>query len=162
ASDAVFRVLTPAEPTAALRAKGIEGRRRTVVYVGGFSPHKNLDQLVRVFARLGAEAAYEDVDLVLVGEHGHETVLSCYPAIRDAVRASGLGRRVIFTGYLPDEDFVALLNVATVLVLPSMTEGFGLPAVEAAACGCPVIATAASPLPVLLGDAACFIDPRNT
>ena len=53
---------------------------------------------------------------------------------------------MIFTGYLDDEDVVALLNLASVLVLPSLMEGFGLPAVEAAACGCPVIATKASPL----------------
>ena len=54
-----------------------------------------------------------------------------------------------------------LLNLSTVLVLPSFIEGFGLPAVEAAACGCPVIATSASPLPTLLGDAAVFFDPNE-
>ena len=65
------------------------------------------------------------------------------------------------TGFLPDSDLVALLNLATMLVLPSMTEGYGLPAVEAAACGCPVIATTESPLPELLGEGGLYIDPRQ-
>jgi glycosyltransferase involved in cell wall biosynthesis len=68
---------------------------------------------------------------------------------------------VIVTGFLPDADLVALLNLATVLVLPSMSEGYGLPGVEAAACGCPVIATTESPLPGLLGEGGLYIDPRN-
>jgi glycosyltransferase involved in cell wall biosynthesis len=161
ASDPAFRVLERPEPTAALRAKGIVGQHRAVVYVGGFSPHKNLERLVSVFAHLARDVAFGDVDLIMVGEYGHETFYSCYSGVRAAVETSGLNGRVIFTGYLPDEDLVALLNIASVLVLPSMTEGFGLPAVEAAACGCPVIATKASPLPALLGDAARFIDPRD-
>jgi glycosyltransferase involved in cell wall biosynthesis len=71
----------------------------------------------------------------------------------------GISNRVIFTGYLPDEELVVLLNLATGLVLPSLMEGFGLPAIEAAACGCPVIATDASPLPALLGAGGLFVDP---
>jgi alpha-1,3-rhamnosyl/mannosyltransferase len=68
---------------------------------------------------------------------------------------------VVFTGYLADEDVVALLNRATVLVLPSLMEGFGLPAMEAAACGCPVIATKESPLPELLGEGGIYIEPNQ-
>jgi glycosyltransferase involved in cell wall biosynthesis len=62
---------------------------------------------------------------------------------------------------LPDVELVVLLNRATVLVLPSLLEGFGLPAIEAAACGCPVIATMASPLPELLGAGGRFVDPMD-
>jgi glycosyltransferase involved in cell wall biosynthesis len=69
--------------------------------------------------------------------------------------------RVVFTGYLTDEDVVVLLNLASVLVLPSLMEGFGLPAVEAAACGCPVIATNQSPLASLLGGGVISIPPRE-
>ena len=69
--------------------------------------------------------------------------------------------RVVFTGYLKDEDVVVFLNLASVLVLPSLMEGFGLPAVEAAACGCPVIATNESPLASLLGGGAISILPRE-
>src|SRR5437763_11570439 len=67
--------------------------------------------------------------------------------------------RVVFPGYLADVDVVVLLNRATVLLLPSRMEGFGLPAVEAAACGCPVIATKASPLARLLDGGGIFIEP---
>jgi glycosyltransferase involved in cell wall biosynthesis len=161
ASDPAFRVLQNPQPTPALRAKGYAGNRRAIIYVGGFSPHKNLEQLVTIFAGLAGEGAFADVDLLLVGEHDQETFFSCYTRIRRLVEERGLNDRVIFTGYLPDEDLVVLLNLATVLVLPSLTEGFGLPAVEAAACGCPVIATEASPLPALLGEAAVFINPQR-
>jgi glycosyltransferase involved in cell wall biosynthesis len=68
---------------------------------------------------------------------------------------------VIFTGFVKDEDVIHLLNVAQALVLPSMAEGFGLPAVEGAACGIPIIATLNSPLPDLLQDGGIFIDPNS-
>ena len=77
------------------------------------------------------------------------------------MKALKLEDRVIFTGFLADEDLVVLLNMARVLVLPSLMEGFGLPAVEAAACGCPVIATNASPLEGLLGEAGIYIQPTE-
>jgi glycosyltransferase involved in cell wall biosynthesis len=96
---------------------------------------------------------------VLVGGYEHDTFRTAYQDTRERIRTLALDRRVILTGFLPDTDLVALLNLATVLVLPSMTEGYGLPAIEAAACGCPVIATTESPLPGLLGDAGVFVDP---
>lgn len=162
ASDPVFRVLDDPQPTERLRSLGLSGARRRIVYVGGFSPHKNLARLVSVFAGLAAQERFADVDLVFVGEYGHETFFTCFQEIRQQVRTLDLERRVIFTGYLPDSDLVILLNQATALSLPSLTEGFGLPAVEAAACGCPVVATSASPLPELLGEAGLFIDPRRS
>jgi glycosyltransferase involved in cell wall biosynthesis len=162
ASDPVFRVLDDPRPSEHLRSLGFSGERRSIVYVGGFSPHKNLARLVAVFARLAPQERFADVDLVLVGEYRHETFFTCFREIRQQVRTLDLERRVIFTGFLPDPELVVLLNRATVLSLPSMTEGFGLPAVEAAACGCPVVATTASPLPELLGEGGVFVDPRSS
>jgi len=159
AADPVFRRLDNPQPTARLGAIGVSATRRTVVYVGGFSPHKNLRALVDAFDHLAAGSSCADVDLILVGGFEKETFFTCYQEIRDRVRERGLDQRVRFAGFLPDEDLVALLNLADVLVLPSKMEGFGLPAVEAAACGCPVIATTESPLPGLLGDAGVFVDP---
>jgi glycosyltransferase involved in cell wall biosynthesis len=101
------------------------------------------------------------VRLVLVGEYEKEVFHSCYTALKHQIAELGIASRVVFTGYLPDEELVVLLNLATVLVLPSLIEGFGLPAVEAAACGCPVIATTASPLPSLLSEGGIFINPAN-
>jgi len=161
ASDPVFRVLPDPRPTPRLRELGLNGDGRVVVYVGGFSPHKNLESLVQAFADIVAHPSFSDVRLVLVGEYEKEVFHSCYTALKHQIAELGIASRVVFTGYLPDEELVVLLNLATVLVLPSLIEGFGLPAVEAAACGCPVIATTASPLPSLLSEGGIFINPAN-
>ena len=159
AADPVFRVLDDTRITQPLSALGINAHHRYVVYVGGFGPHKNLESLVSVFSRLTAQPAFEAVRLVMVGEYKQEVFHSYFGTIRRQVEALGLADRVVFTGFLPDEELVVLLNRAAALVLPSLIEGFGLPAVEAAACGCPVIATTESPLPELLGEAGIFINP---
>lgn len=159
ASDPIFRVVDTPRPTPCLEALGITTHSRIVVYVGGFSPHKNLPALVTACAKLASQPAFADVRLVMVGEYAREVFHSYFSIVKAQVERLGMTDRVIFTGYLPDEELVVLLNLATVLVLPSLMEGFGLPAVEAAACGCPVIATRASPLPALLGDGGLYIDP---
>jgi glycosyltransferase involved in cell wall biosynthesis len=163
AADPVFRKLDAPAPGPKLQSVGITAERaasrRMVVYLGGFSPHKNLEALVAAFARLTARRQLADAILVMVGKTSGDAFHTYFGAIAAQADALGLGGRVIFTGYLDDEDLVVLLNLASVLVLPSLMEGFGLPAVEAAACGCPVIATDASPLPELLGAGGVFIDP---
>jgi glycosyltransferase involved in cell wall biosynthesis len=161
ASDPVFRVLDNPQLTPHLQSLGINPDGRTVIYVGGFGPHKNLEMLVTVFASLAAHQEFSDVRLVMVGEYKKEVFHSQSGTINEQIQRHGITDRVIFTGFLPDEELVILLNSATVLVLPSLMEGFGLPAVEAAACGCPVIATTASPLPELLGDGGCYVDPTQ-
>jgi glycosyltransferase involved in cell wall biosynthesis len=160
AGDPAFRRLPGATSTPLLSSHGIDGTRRMIVYVGGFSPHKNLEALVGSFAALAREDAFDDTLLVMVGEHRKETFHSYFGSIAAQVARLGLKDRVIFPGYLPDDELAVLLNLAAVLVLPSLMEGFGLPAIEAAACGCPVVATKASPLPELLGEGAIAIDPE--
>jgi glycosyltransferase involved in cell wall biosynthesis len=162
ASDPIFRRLERPELSAKLESLGLATADRIVTYLGGFGPHKNLDRLVRVFATLSRHPEYNDIRLVMVGEFAREVFHSHFGAIRDLVDELGIADRVIFTGYLADEDLVVLLNRSTVLALPSLMEGFGLPAVEAAACGCPVIATTASPLPALLGEGGLYADPDST
>ena len=154
AGDPAFRRLPGATSTPLLSSHGIDGTRRMIVYVGGFSPHKNLEALVGSFAALVREDAFHDTLLVMVGEHRKETFHSYFGSIAAQVARLGLKDRVIFPGYLPDDELAVLLNLAAVLALPSLMEGFGLPAIEAAACGCPVVATKASPLPELLGEGA--------
>lgn len=161
ANDPIFRVLDGPRLTPLLRQLGINPGGRKVVYVGGFGPHKNLEALATVFARIAVQPGYSDVTLVMVGEYKKEVFHSAFINIKQQIEELGIAGRVIFTGYLSDEDLVVLLNHSTALVLPSLIEGFGLPAVEAAACGCPVIATTASPLPALLGDGGLFIDPNS-
>jgi glycosyltransferase involved in cell wall biosynthesis len=97
----------------------------------------------------------------MVGEYKKEIFHSYYGILKTRATELGIADRVIFTGYLTDDDLVVLLNIATVLVLPSLIEGFGLPAVEAAACGCPVIATTASPLSDLLGSGGVYVEPTK-
>lgn len=161
ASDPIFRRLPDARLTPLLNSLGLRRDHRSIVYVGGFGPHKNLESLVAAFSNLAARPANSDIRLVMVGEYEKEIFHSYFGVIKQQVEKLEVADRVIFTGYLADDELVVLLNCATALALPSLIEGFGLPAVEAAACGCPVIATSASPLPELLGEGGVYIDPNN-
>jgi glycosyltransferase involved in cell wall biosynthesis len=161
ASDTSFRLLDNPSPTPLLESLGIIGQGRTIVYVGGFSPHKNLEALIAVFSKLASRDEFSDIRLVMVGEYEKEIFHSYFWTIKKQVHELGISDRVIFTGYISDKELVVLLNLSTVLVLPSFMEGFGLPAIEAASCGCPVIATSASPLPSLLGEGGLYVDPSK-
>lgn len=161
AGDPVFRRIPDARFTPALQTAGVRPDRRMVVYVGGFSPHKNLESLLDAFARISRRDAFADALLVMVGEYKKEVFHSYYGTLAAQVDRLGIQDRVVFTGYLPDEELAVLLNLASVVALPSLMEGFGLPAVEAAACGCPVAATTESPLPDLLAGGGIFFDPRS-
>ena len=118
--------------------------------------------LVDAFADVTAREGFSDVRLLLVGNYYKDVFHSGVSAIRDRIRSRSIEQSAVFAGFLPDAALAQVLNRSTVLVLPSLMEGFGLPAIEAAACGCPVIATAASPIPSLLGDAGIYFDPRDT
>ncbi len=159
ASDPQFQVLKNPDMPPRIQKLGIFAFEKIILYVGGFGPHKNLHMLVDSFANLLSQSKIKNACLVMVGEYKQEAFHSSCQALMQQIDESGLSDYVIFTGYLPDEELVVLLNKSTVLVLPSIIEGLGLPAVEAAACGCPVIATKESPLPDLLGEAGIYIDP---
>jgi glycosyltransferase involved in cell wall biosynthesis len=161
AADPVFRKLPDPAPGPDLNRAGVDSSHRMIAYLGGFSPHKNLEALVNAFARLASRGEFSDVRLVMVGDTSGDAFHTYFGTIAAQVARLGLQERVVFAGYLGDEDVVVLLNLASVLVLPSLMEGFGLPAVEAAACGCPVIATNESPLASLLGGGVVSIRPRE-
>ena len=159
APAAVFRRIDDrAAVTAAMEARGLEPDMEVVAYVGGLSPHKNLGALIRTFTRLVAELPERRLHLLLIGDYEHDVFLSDYPALRTLIDRDCQGR-VTLTGRLEDAEIALLLNGVRAFVLPSFDEGFGLPAVEAAACGAAVIATRASAMPEVLGDAALYIDP---
>ncbi len=157
----VYRPSAPQDVADAAARCGVPVGARWMVYVGGFSPHKCVPAIVAahgaVAARLGADAPH----LLLVGKLSGDAFLSNHQDIRDAISAAGSEALVHWTGFLPDEELRHLHTGSLALVLASLAEGFGLPAVEAAACGCPVIATTASPLPELLAGGGIFVGPGD-
>lgn len=134
---------------------------RWFVYVGGFNPHKHVDVLVRAVAALARDLGPQAPHLVLVGPTSSDVFHSDQGRIQQVIREEGIEDRVHWLGFVPDEQLRLIHAAAIALVLPSECEGFGLPAVEAAACGTPVIATTESPLPQLLAGGGLFVAPRD-
>jgi glycosyltransferase involved in cell wall biosynthesis len=161
AADPVFRPVKCPPGNEASARWGIPLNAKCLVYIGGFSPHKNLFMLLDVVRELAHQDAFHDLRLVLVGDYVADPFYSCYQQLSERVRLDHLEGRVLFPGRLDDEDLVILLNRADALVLPSFCEGFGLPGIEAAACGTAVVATTESPLPELLGEGLLAVDPRD-
>ena len=137
---------------------GLEEDDRWFTYVGGFNPHKHVDVLVRAHGRV-ANAVERPPHLLLVGTIDGDVFHGERKQILDAIQDAGTEHLVHWTGFVDDADLRALHTGAAALVLASACEGFGLPAVEAAACGCPVIATVESPLPEVLAGGGLFIEP---
>lgn len=140
---------------------GLNHDDRFIICLGGLNPHKNLEMLLTVLADLRQDEQFADIQLVLVGPAQSDTFTPGAQTCVQLVASLGLKQAVHFTEYLPDREVVSLLNAAQVLVMPSFEEGFGLGAVEAAACGTPIIATRNSPLPRLLEGGGLFIDPHQ-
>lgn len=123
-----------------------------LLHVGTLQPRKNLPVLLDAMAKLNRP----DVFLALVGGKGWS-----YDAIFAQVERLDLGDRVRFIGYADDEEMPLWYNAAAALVFPSLYEGFGMPIVEALACGTPVVASASSSLPEAGGDLALYFDPLD-
>ena len=130
-----------------------------LLYVGGISPNKNLATLIRAFHRLKTHKGV--VKLILVGDFKGDNFKSCYTDLQRLVTELDLERDVHFAGYVPDEELIALYNRARAFVMPSFDEGFGLPAVEAMACGTPVIVSSGNSLSEVTGDAGLVVDPHD-
>lgn len=161
AARPVFRVLPPTNGFVSALAKyDLAPGDRFLLYVGGISPHKNLKALILAFKRTH-DSETDRPKLILVGDYENDPFFSAYPDLRRQVSDLGLDDRVLFTGFVPDEDLAYLYNAAMMLVFPSFEEGFGLPAIEAMACGTPVAASCTGSLPEVLGDAGRFFDPSD-
>jgi glycosyltransferase involved in cell wall biosynthesis len=128
-----------------------------VLALGNLQPRKNLVRLVDAYVQLRGQGHCADVQLVLGGQaQWRESELYV------RVRQSGFTSSICFPGYVDDADLPALYSGALAFVYPSLYEGFGLPPLEAMACGTPVICSNAASLPEVVGDAALTCDPRDT
>lgn len=127
--------------------------RDYILAVGNLQPRKNLPRLLRAYAEL---KLHDDAvpSLVLAGK-----ALWRESDVYRTATTLGLAGAIVFTGYVPDNDLAALYSGALCFVYPSLYEGFGLPVLEAMACGTPVIASATSSIPEVAGDAALLVNP---
>ena len=154
ASDPRLRRVSDPARLAAVRHR-YELPERFVLFLGAMEPRKNLPRLVEAFAALKPALRRETV-LVVAGAQGWLN-----DSVRDRVGRLGLAESVRFAGYIAEDDIAALYSLATVFAYPSLWEGFGLPVLEAMACGTPVLTSDVSSLPEVAGDAALLVPPTD-
>jgi glycosyltransferase involved in cell wall biosynthesis len=153
--DASFCPAPAAEVEAFRRRQGLP--ERFILHLGTLEPRKNLVRLVQAFAQVKAQdSGQPPVKLALAGGKGWS-----YDAIFAEVGRLGLEREVLFPGYIADEDLAWWYRAAAVFAYPSLLEGFGLPVLEAMACGAPTVTSNLSSLPEVAGDAALLVDPTS-
>ena len=126
-----------------------------VLYVGNIKPHKNIERLIDAFGRARSQCP-DDLKLIIIGDE-----ISKYPALRQSVHKHKLDKHVRFLGFQPMETLATFYRLARAFVFPSLYEGFGLPPLEAMACGAPVVTSNVSSLPEVAGGAALLVDPYD-
>jgi glycosyltransferase involved in cell wall biosynthesis len=155
-----FHPVPDADSRRAAHDAGVPGGAPWFTYVGGFNPHKRLDLVIRAHAALAATCT-PTPHLLLVGTTSGDVFFGELEQLRALVAECGTTSLVHWTGFVPDERLRALHAGAVATLLPSECEGFGLPAVEGAACGTAVVATTESPLPDLLAGGGIFVAPGD-
>ncbi len=128
-----------------------------LLYIGNWRYHKNVHGLVAAF-NLIKDRYKVDCQLVITGKMGKPEQAEAEAAIKN----SPYRRDIILPGFAPEEELPLFYNAATIFTFPSFYEGFGLPPLEAMACGTPVVSSKVSSMPEVLGDAAIYFDPRDT
>ncbi|MGD8585552.1 MAG: glycosyltransferase family 1 protein [Chloroflexota bacterium] len=129
---------------------------RYILYVGSENPRKNLPRLLRAFSAV--RARFPDVRLLKIGTAEYPRQAK---SLQQQVAELGLALHVRFIPHVSDDDLVLLYNLASLFVFPSLLEGFGLPPLEAMACGTPVVCSNAASLPEVVGEAALTVDPYD-
>lgn len=154
ATDEHFRI-PPTEDAVARVRERYQLQDPFVLYVGNVKPHKNVERLIEAFA-LVRRRRMDGLKLVIIGDE-----ISKFQTLRRAVLKHKLHKHVRFLGFVPDGTLSVLYRLASVFVFPSLYEGFGLPPLEAMACGAPVITSNVSSLPEVMGGAALLVDPYS-
>ncbi|MBI4846723.1 MAG: glycosyltransferase family 4 protein [Candidatus Omnitrophica bacterium] len=126
-----------------------------VLFTGVLQPRKNIPRLIRAFRHV-LNVFNGRVSLVISGQKGW-----MYKEIFETTKREGVSEKVIFTGYVPQQELVLLMNAAELLILPSLYEGFGMPLLEAMSCGAPVICSNVSSMPEVVADAGLCCDPYS-
>jgi len=152
AVDPIFNVISAAEVKVMKQKFHIP--HPYILYLGTLEPRKNIPLLLKAFASVKKTEPL--LKLLIVGGKGWK-----YSGIFDLVNSLGISKDVVFLGYVAKEDIPALYCGAEVFIYPSLYEGFGLPPLEAMACGCPVIVSNSSSLPEVVQNAGLLIDPYN-
>jgi len=127
-----------------------------LLFVGTIEPGKNLPFLIEVFSKLKRAKRFADLKLVIVGKRGWK-----YEPVFETLNRLEMQKSVIFCGLVPDSDLIALYNGASVFVYPSIHEGFGIPLLEAMACGVPVVSSNTSSMPEVVGSAGLLLAPTD-
>lgn len=146
----------PLEPTRATVRHKYNLPDRFILFVGTVEPRKNIIGLLKAFHHLRTKYSITDTALVLAGKQGW-----LYEEIDKTVKELGLESSVVFTGRISDEELHQLYVAAHVHVHPAFYEGFGLPPLEAMACGTPTVVSNTSSLPEVVGDAGLLVDPNQ-
>jgi glycosyltransferase involved in cell wall biosynthesis len=154
AIDDRFRVAPPDDEVERIRER-FQLHEPFVLYVGNVKPHKNLERLIQAVHHLH-ENGYDQLKLLVIGSD-----ISKYATLRRAIHTYNLHRYVRFLGFVPDRTLNILYRLTSVFAFPSLYEGFGLPPLEAMACGAPVVTSNTSSLPEVVGDAAVLVDPTD-
>jgi len=127
------------------------------LYTGVWRSHKNIPNMIKAFNEVKKHPECKNLKLVMTGNEN-----PLYPEIKETIQECDLEDDVIFSGLVPEQDLLALYNAAQIYIFPSFYEGFGLPPLEAMACGTPVAASNSSSIPEIAGkDNAVFFDPEN-
>ncbi len=131
-------------------------REKIILSVASLQPYKNLEGLIKAFVLLKNSDKFSDFKLVLVGGY-NKKVFSNTKIFEMAEGRSD----IVFTGYLSDDELIKYYNKASLFVFPSFFEGFGIPPLEAMACGCPCVVSNVASLPEVCGDAAYYVNPYD-
>jgi len=150
-------VYQPKRDKTLLKSVHIPENQKTILYVGSETPRMNLDFLLESLSKL--KKTFPDFKLIKVGD---PQSFGAREHFLNSIKENGLENNVIFTGYIAEEDLPKWYNATDLLVYPCLYAGFGVPPLEAMACGTPVITSNTSSLPEVVGDAGIMVDPNDS